>query len=260
MADLTRDDLALLSKRFSELANRSYLSGIFTFTDFLGLAEQDVFRQIEAKLPPRVGITAFGGAEGTERIMIRFGSCEELGYELPFPIAPLIIEPKSVKFAERLSHRDVLGALMHLGIERCMLGDIVIFDEGKRVVVFASEKIADFICKNLTSIRNTAVTAKETDEPAIEGPLFRTESVVVKAMSERLDGIIAKVYQLSREEASSLFARSLVFAEGRCITSPSYQPKKGERISVRTYGRFIYNGYLSDTKKGKMNLEVLRYV
>ena len=260
MAELTNDDLILLSKRFEELANRSYNSGIYTFTDFLGLAEQNVFRNIERKLSPRIGITLFGGAEGAERVMVRFGNPEELGYELPFPIAPLLITPKAIKFAEKLTHRDVLGALMHLGIERCMLGDIVIFDEGKRIIVFANESIADFICDNLTSIRNTAVIPTKADELALDGPLFRTESVIVKAVSERLDAVIAKLYQLSREQASALFAKSLVFAEGRAISSPSYQPKQGERISVRGLGRFIYNGYVSDTKKGKMNLEVLRYV
>ena len=260
MAELTRDDLERLSKRFLELANRSYASGIFTFTDFLGLAEQDVLRKIESRLPVRVGMHAFGGAEGCERIMIRFGNAEELGYELPFPITPILIAPKAPKFAEKLTHRDVLGALMHLGIERSMLGDIVFLKEGGQIVVFACEHIADFICDSLDTVRNTVVVVQKTEELSIDGPLFSTESVIVKAVSERLDGIIAKVYGLSREEASSLFARSLVFAEGRCITSPSYQPKKGERISVRTYGRFVYNGYLSDTKKGKMNLEVLRYV
>ena len=260
MAELTNDDLALLSKRFTELANRSYNAGIFTFTDFLGLAEQDVFRQVERKLPPRVGITLFGGADAAERVMVRFGNPEELGYELPFPIVSLSITPKAIKFAEKLTHRDALGALMHLGIERCMLGDIVIFDEGARIIVFANESIADFICENLTSIRNTAVTVKIVKELDIDGPLFRTEAVIVKAVSERLDAVIAKLYQLSREEASSLFARSLVFVEGRAITSPSYQPKRGERVSVRGLGRFIYNGYLSDTKKGKMNLQILRYI
>lgn len=260
MAELTQDDLVLLSKRFSELASRSYNAGIFTFTDFLGLAEQNVLRQIEAKLPPRVGVTLFGGAEGAERIMVRFGNEEELGYELPFPITTLDIRPKAIKFAQQLTHRDVLGALMHLGIERCMLGDIVLFDEGQRILVFVIDSIADFICENLSAIKNTSVTAKRTEELSIDGPLFRTESVIVKAMSERLDGIIAKLYQLSREQASALFAKSLVFVEGRTVTSPSYQPKKGERISVRTLGRFIYNGYVSDTKKGKMNLEVQKYI
>ncbi len=259
MSEMTQDDLERLAKRLCELAERAFRSSIFTFTDFLGLAEQDVFRKIQRQIPSRVKFAAFGGAEGAERVMVRFGDLEELGYEEPYPIRTLCIRPKAPKFAEKLSHRDVLGALMHLGIERSMLGDIVIRDEGLLVYVFAHEKICTFLCESLTTVRNTQVTVSESEDLP-EGSLYRTEPVTVKAMSERLDGVIAKVYSLSREEASDLFSHSLVFVEGRCITSPSYVPKTGERISVRTHGRFMYQGYISDTKKGKMNILVLKYV
>ena len=259
MSDFKSDDILLLEKRILELASRSYASSLFTFTDFFGLLEQDVFRSTVPKLARGVRYTLFGGAEGTERVMVRFGDEEDLGYEVPFPIVMLRIVPKAPKFAEKLFHRDVLGALMHLGIERELLGDIVLRDEGKLIFVFAEEKIAPFIISELTTIRNTQVLVTVTDElPECE--LFQTEAVIVKAMSERLDGVIAKLYSLSREEASGYFSRSLVFAEGRCITSPSYTPKQGERISVRGLGRFVYEGYVSDTKKGKMNIRVLKYV
>ncbi len=259
MAEQNRDTILLLEKRILELAGRSYSSSCFTFTDFLGLLEQDVFRKTQSKLPKGVKYTLFGGAEGAERVMVRFGDEEELFYEEPFPITMLRITPKAPKFSQRLSHRDALGALMHLGIVREMLGDIVLRDEGKTIFVFAHEKIAPFILSELQMIKNTPVFVTVENE-LLDGELYRTESVVVKAMSERLDGIVAKVYTLSREEASGYFARSLVFAEGRCITSPSYIPKPGERISVRGLGRFIYQGYLSDTKKGKMNLSIEKYI
>ena len=66
----------------------------------------------------------FGGCDGTERNIARFGNSEELGYEEDFPIVCLEILPKSEKFAEPLCHRDFLGALMNLGIERKNIGDI----------------------------------------------------------------------------------------------------------------------------------------
>lgn len=259
MADFSHDERILLEKRILELAMRASNTSLFTFTDFFGLMEQDVFRSTLPKLPRGVKYTVSGGVEGTERVMVRFGDEEDLGYEVPFPIVMLCITPKAPKFAEKLTHRDVLGALMHLGMEREMLGDIVIRDEGKEIFVFVHEKIAPFIEGELTTIRNTQVLVKETAEGP-EGELFRTEDIVVKAMSERLDGIVAKVFSLSREEASSYFARSLVFVEGRCIASASYVPKSGERVSVRGLGRFIYDGYVSDTKKGKMNIKVRKYV
>ena len=254
-----RDDALLFEKRILELAGRADASCTFTFTDFLGLYEQDIFRCVQNRLPRGTRYTLFGGAEGAERMMVRFGDEEELGYEIPFPIVMLHILPRAPKFAQKLSHRDVLGALMHLGIEREMLGDIVLREEGREIFVFAHEKIAPFIESELQSIRNTQVTVS-VREDVPEGELYHTESVVIKAMSERLDGIIAKVYSLSREEASGYFARSLVFAEGRCVTSPSYIPKENERISVRGLGRFLYEGYISDTKKGKLNLRVQKYV
>ena len=253
------DDSLLLEKRILELAGRADASCTFAFTDFLGLFEQDIFRRIQNRLPRGVGYTCFGGAEGAERMMVRFGDVEELGYEIPFPIVMLHIVPRAPKFAQKLSHRDALGALMHLGIEREMLGDIVLREEGQEIFVFAHEKIAPFIESELKSIRNTQVMVSVCEELP-EGELYHTQSVIVKAMSERLDGIIAKVYSLSREEASGYVARSLVFVEGRCITSPSYIPKANERISVRGLGRFLYEGYISDTKKGKLNLRVQKYV
>ena len=67
----------LLKKRFVELAQKSYNSDIFTFTDFLGLAEQSAFAEIKRELGG-IRYTAFGGANGAERVVIRFGSEEEL--------------------------------------------------------------------------------------------------------------------------------------------------------------------------------------
>ena len=98
------EDFSLLKKRFIELGRRSE-QGYFTFTDFLGLAEQSCFNEIKGELKG-ISYTAFGGAEGAERVMIRFGSPEELGYEEDFPIVTLKIAPKSEKFADKLTHRD----------------------------------------------------------------------------------------------------------------------------------------------------------
>ena len=129
---MEKEDL-LLQKRFVELANRSYTQNMFTFTEFLSLPELDLYYRI---LPQLIfaGVTVFGGSEGCDRKIIRFGSPDELGYEEPFPIVCITIEPLIEKFGENLNHRDYLGALMNLGIERENLGDI--FIKGKTGYVF----------------------------------------------------------------------------------------------------------------------------
>lgn len=250
------DDTELLKKRFIELANKSYNAGIFVFTDFLGLSEQSAFSEIKKEIRG-IPYTAFGGAEGTERVMIRFGSEEDLGYEVPFPISVIKAEPVSQKFADKLTHRDFLGAILNLGIERSTVGDIAIIDNVG--YIFASEDIAEYITSSLNRVKHTDMRLKIVDELP-EGELYKTELRRVQANGERIDAIIAKVFGLSRDDSSSLFKKRLVFVDGRCTENTSYIPKEGEVISVRGYGRMIYRGYDSFTKKGKMNIVVDLYV
>lgn len=249
------DESEILKKRFLELARRSYASDIFTFTDFLGLAEQSYFEEIKRELSA-IKYEMFGGALGAERVMIRFGDPAEIGYDVPFPISTLKIEPTSPRFAEKLGHRDYLGALLNLGIERSVLGDIAIIDGA--AYVFVEENIADYIAKELTRVRHTEVKLSTTEPPAES--LYKTEERIIQLSGERLDAAVAKVFCLSRDEAQLLIRRGVVFVSGRATESQSYVPKIGEIVSVRGHGRFIYNGQVSLSRKGKLNISVSVYV
>ena len=172
-------------------------------------------------------------------------------------IAVIKAEPASPKYADKLTHRDFLGSILNLGIEREVLGDIVIIDNVG--YIFALESIAPYITENLTRVKHTDMHLEIVTELP-EGELFKTESRTVQAVGERLDAIVAKVFSLSRDDAQSLFKKRLVFASGRQIESTSYIPKENEVISVRGHGRFIYRGFQSNTRKGKMNIKVDVYV
>ena len=134
-----------------------------------------------------ISYTLFGGASDTERVMARFGAPEEIGYTADFPIRCILIRPKDKKFSERLTHRDYLGTLMGLGIERDTLGDIVIREEG--AYLFANEEIAPYIIDNLSRVRHTDVYATLTDTLP-EGELYRTREVKVQVVSPRADALI----------------------------------------------------------------------
>jgi RNA-binding protein YlmH len=249
-------DTELLKKRFIELARKADNSGYFTFTDFLGLAEQSAFSEIKKELRG-IKYEVFGGAEGAERVIVRFGSEDELGYSMPYPISIIKVEPASQKFAEKLTHRDFLGAILNLGIERDTLGDIVIIDNVG--YIFALDDIANYIADSLIRIRRTDVNATiVADLP--EGELYRTERKTIQISSERLDAVVAKVFSLSRDDAQSLFKKRLVYANGKEIDSSSYTPKENEKISVRGHGRFIYIGTQSLSKKGKLNVAIDLYI
>lgn len=247
------DEGELIKRRLVELYERAEHSFCYTYTDFLGLMEQSLLKEALGF----ARFTAFGGADGAERVVVRFGDAEELGYDEPFPISIVKISPRSKKFSDALSHRDFLGSLMNLGIERRCLGDIVIIDnEG---YLFCLDSIADYIVESLTKIKHTDVACSKIDTLP-EGELYKTERRTVQASGERLDAVVARVFSLSRDDAQRLFSKGLVFLSGREVTSTSKIPREGEVVSVRGHGRFIYHGVKSLSKKGKLNIEIELYV
>lgn len=243
-------------KRFQELFRRYDTQGVYLFTHFLDLAALNTLNRCLPRLPPAPW-TLFGGAEGCERKMLRLGSEEECGYDQPFPIACVRMAPASAKFAEKLTHRDFLGALMNLGFERELLGDIVVREE--EAFLFCEERIAPYIQQSLTQVRRTTVRCSIMDALP-QGDLFRLERRVVQLASVRADALVAHVFKLSRSDAQALFAQGRVFVDGRACADTGYTPKEGEILSVRGFGRMKYIGVDSLSKKGKSNTAVEVFV
>ena len=252
MAIQSEKELQQLKKRFMELGEKSYQQTMYTFTGFLGLSEQEVFLQT-AQTMKHVPFTMWGGTEECERKMARFGSEEELGYEEKFPIRCISICPLLEKFADDLSHRDFLGALMNLGIDRSTLGDIYV--KGKSGYLFCTEAIAGFIVENLDKVKHTNIKCSILEEL----PDIAVKEAVEEehlASSERIDGIIAKLYHLSRNKSMDLFRTGKIYVNGRLNENNSYNLKPGDAVSVRGHGKFTYEGISQETRKGKYRIKV----
>ncbi len=250
-----KNDEQQLRKRFEELVRKAYNQSTYYFTDFLSMSDAaivcDAVREVE--------YTLFGGADGCERVMARFGNPAQLGYEQEFPIAIIKIEPLLKKFADEFTHRDFLGALMNLGIERDVIGDILIRE--KTAYVFAAERIAQYIAENLDKVKHTNVkcTCMGTDEIKEAFTVnLREEEVIVP--SERLDVILAKLYNMSRNQALDAFRERKVFVNGRLCENNSGSVNKGAVVALRGYGKFIYDGVKYETKKGKLSVSVRMYI
>ncbi len=269
---MDKDAALRQKKRLKELSEQAIRHNAFYFTDFMTAADAaEVY-----DLVPEQNVTVFGGAKDCERVVVRFGNPEEFGYEEPFPITLLKITPAAAKFADDLTHRDYLGTLMGLGIDRDVVGDIIVRNNTQKeteannrdkqgrtgypaAYVFILTRMAGFVVENLTTVKHTTVTVTElTDVPKDVAPIFAEEEIIVS--SQRLDGVIAKLFHLSREKAKQLFAGDMVFINGRTSENPSLQPKMSDVISVRGYGKFIFDGVLRETKKGNTVVSVRRYV
>ncbi len=252
MAAESEKELLQLKKRLLELADKSYTRGVYTYTSFLSLAEQQIYHEIcrEVKY---AGVSMWGGAGNCERRMIRFGSEENLGYEEDFPIVCLEIMPLMRKYADKFTHRDFLGALMNLGIERSTIGDI--FLQGQGAVVFCQDNIAPYIIENLHKVKHTNVkcqTIENTDVLQESKP----QEMSVTVASQRIDGVIAKIYNMSRSQSVELFRSGRIFVNGIQMENNSYLLKEEDVVTVRGFGKFIFYELAGETKKGKERVRV----
>lgn len=246
-------DDELLKKRFIELSERAYSRGIYTYSPFLSLAEQDLLTRIKKSL--FCSFQLYGGYEGAERQVARFGSGETARNDGEYPIVCVKASPKSAKFSDELSHRDFLGALMSLGIKRELIGDIVVAD--KTGYIFCLEKSAAFLTENLVKIRHTDIVCEISDADFEVKPPPEETTVVIA--SERIDSIIAAVFSLSRSAAQECIEKGIAFVNSALVEKLTFVPEKGDIISVRGHGRFIYEGTVKSTKKGRLLISVRKY-
>ena len=258
---MKQTDEAVFKKKLLELASRANGSGRCTFTPFLGLAEQNILRCAEKELSGVIR-TEFGGADGCERIMVRFGDPEDCGYACPFPIRCIRAIPRSKKFAEQLTHRDILGSLMALGIDRNRTGDIAVREN--EIYIFCTEQIAPYIAENFVSARRTDLscdilplpdTMEENGSPVPllpPGLLFTLRTVQCNVASERLDAVAAQVFRLSRGgELPELLRSGKVFINGRTVFDAGHVLKSGDIFSVRGCCRLVYRVIERETKKSR---------
>lgn len=262
---MIRED-TIQGRHLIDLSRQAYEKGIPFYSNFLNLNEQNIFHGCKAELYGEYQL--FGGYEGAERQMIAFlpdaflraredHSCRHGARLAQFPITCCRISPRNRRFSEDLTHRDVLGSLMNLGLERELLGDILIHEQA--AYLFCHSRSFPLIQRDLDRIRHTSVTVEAAEH--LEGQIGpRLELCQGTVRSNRLDSILAEMCHLSRSQAAELLRRGLVFRDGRQAVGASDRLKPGEIISIRGTGRFQFLEEQGETKKGRVKVSYYKYV
>ena len=245
----------MLQKRLIELSRLSYQRGIVTFSDFLNLNELNILHTIP-KDELHTSYVTFGGYDYSERQMVAFLP-DALCYDYEYPISVLNISPLQRKFSDTLSHRDYLGAILNLGIERCKLGDILVKED--YAILFIHNSMASYLAEELTRIKHTSVLVTlETMQDFNYTP--KTKEINGTVPSLRLDSLLALAFSSSRSKLVAFIEGGKVFVNGKLITSNGYQIKENDIVSVRGLGRFRYVETISQTKKGRFYITLELYI
>lgn len=217
------------------------------FLGFLDLREQAVARLICS----RIGVDSFafsGGYPQAERCIMSVSPAYYDATEADYPI-------RAVAFCYRpqksLTHRDVLGTLMSLGIRRDTVGDILC-GVGLSVVFMRSD-IADYVCEQVDRIGGEGVRVVvdyDGDFPIT----VAYESIRDTVASPRLDSLVKALVRCSRERAAELIRTGMVSVDHRPVESVSAMVAVNATISVRGHGRYIVRQIGPETKKGRLML------
>ena len=259
----------ILTARIADFARKSE-TGELSVSCFLSPAEVAVARiaLTEKKLTRRA--VFFGGYSEAERQRLfvlpsytdDFDGDAQAKLETYFlderteGVCSLIVHGSGYR---ELSHRDYLGSILSLGLERDALGDIVLLDNVS-AVIFCSAKIGEFLVESLEKISNDTVSVayfKVTDEFSASREFKRTNHTVA---SNRLDCVVSAITGLSREKSQELIKKELCqlnyMTECRC----DYSLEAPCVLTLRGYGKYILREFDGFTKKGRLKMSVDKYI
>lgn len=158
-----------------------------------------------------------------------------------------------------LSHRDFLGAVLNLGIERDRIGDICVTDP-HTAIVFCDLLMAEFLTENLSRVANDAVRVSRYLPPADFDGGKRYEPMSDTVASPRADAVVAALLNLSRERAQALFREGRVEIDYEIEERVDRMLSEGAIISIRGYGKFTLRSLSDKTRKGRFRLLADRHV
>lgn len=241
-----------LSRALESAARLAGQKGLKRFTRFLDPAQiaqaQDIARSCGAQLD------CWGGYDRAERAIACFYPFGELPQRDEYPLVCLHSR-FAAKFCS-LSHRDILGAFMALGLTRASIGDIII-DEAD-IYLFAVNQTADFIAQGLTGAGKATLQFEPlSDIPPMPQPKGTSFSAVVSSM--RLDAILAAAYHLSRSESAEAIRAGLVKLNHLPCDRVDATVSEGALLSLRARGRIRLASVDGMTRKQRIGITFFRY-
>lgn len=247
-------DSKLLKAKISDLFDLCDKHCEAKFSDFLDGGEVALLED-ELQIPYGYNTMFFGGYDAAERKI--FGVFPEW-QEAEIGEFPLSIVRFDVPKFRTLTHRDYLGTLMSLGLDRNRTGDILVDEDGAYVLV--SSENAEYVVRSITKIANIGVKGHIVNTNDFTPPKAKTVEKMCVCASLRLDAVVAAAFNLSRANAEKLISSGYVKVNHREVTDRSKQIQIGNLLSVRNYGRFILKDTGNNTGSGRLHITVEKFV
>lgn len=245
----------LLLARVLDKYEQSQRKNIPAATPFLSPREQLMAQSLLQAAGVRDGYALDGGYPEAERKLLVFlpdWADQPPEGELAFLRAAFHGQDSA------LTHRDILGSLMGLGVERDRLGDILVGPHSADIV--AAPSLLDFFLREWGEAGRVKLTVTEIGREELEIPPVQVRTIRDTVSSLRLDAVASSAFGLSRGRAAELIAAGRVNLDHTACLKPDKQVGEGAVLTARGLGkaRLVRVGGL--TKKGRVGIVIERFL
>lgn len=248
------EDRMLLAKLWDKIGTGMRKS-IPASTPFLSPREQEMARFLFGQSQELI---FFGGFPDAERRMLCYVPEYLDESSLYEEDSPLVCLRASFFDGDSPNHRDFLGALMGCGIGRETVGDILV-DSGS-CDFFVTAEIAPYIEQNLTDAGRTRVSVSRVPLSQVRVPEAKVQVIHDTVSSLRLDSVVSSGFRIGRSLAVQYIHAGKAAVNGLPCEKPDKAISDGDRISVRGLGKIALANVGGQTKKGRISVDIHRYL
>lgn len=242
------------ARRMLDLAEQVLRGRPYGLTDFMSPGGMAIADAVKANYPS-LTVAYNGGYQRAERIRAAFTDGQ---YEGPVDWQIRALKVSWDPRFRLLSHRDVLGALMGLGLEREKFGDILMVPGGAQII--CTEVLAGYVKEHFTKIAMVTVKAEDLALTDIVPKEERVKEIRTTVASMRLDAVAASGFSLSRTKLVDAVNAGLVQVNWKPAKGPSQEVKEGDVISMRGRGRMVVEAITGMSRKGRTGVQLKRFM
>ena len=230
-----------------------------TSTGLLDSHEQAIVQGVTRRGSAGVRTLMYGGYEGAERRML---VC--IPADIPMTdeeaVSGLleVLRVEKPAISRELSHRDYLGSILGLGIDRSVTGDILVRDDGADIIIMP--EIADFLKREYSQVGRTVVKVSTVPIEELIIPDIRTEVIKDTVPSLRLDCVISSAFRISRAKAAEAIRAGIVSVDHIECLKTDFRLEEGAIMVLKGKGEAVLREVGGESKKNRVWIKIERFV
>ena len=169
-----------------------------------------------------------------------------------------VLRVKLPTISRELSHRDYLGSLLGLGIDRRLTGDILVRPDGADIFIVPG--IEEFLLKELHRIGSVEVKTEAVPVEELIVPEARVEFIKDSLSSVRLDSVVSSAFRISRGKAAEAVRKGLVSVDHAECIKPDAAVHEGASIVLKGKGKAVLEETGGESRKGRIRIVIKRYI